>query len=91
MVPPFFLGVYVTSPGTLLTVLSYVPFTAPLSMPRRLLIGDAAWWEALVSAGIIAATTAALVVLASRLYRGSLLRTGSKTSLRAAWAAGAET
>lgn len=90
VIPTFFLGAYVTTPGTFLTVLSYVPFTAPLSMPRRLLIGDAAWWEALVSAGIIAATTAALVVLASRLYRGSLLRTGSKTSIRAAWASGAQ-
>ncbi len=89
VLPPFFVGVYVTTPGTLLTALSYVPFTAPLSMPRRLLIGDASWWEALVSAGIIAATTVVLVAVASRLYRGSLLRTGSKSSVKAAWAAAA--
>ncbi len=90
VLPPFFVGLYVTTPGTLLSVLSYVPFTAPLSMPRRLLIGDASWWEALISAGIIAATTALLIAVASRLYRGSLLRTGSKSSVKAAWSTAAQ-
>ena len=87
---PFFVAVYVTEPGRWLTLLSYVPFTAPLSMPRRLLLGDAAWWEALLAAGIIAATTAVLVLVASRLYRGSLMRTGSKTSIKQAWRASVE-
>ena len=87
---PFFVAVYVTEPGRWLTLLSYIPFTAPLSMPRRLLLGDAAWWEALLAAGIIAATTAVLVAVASRLYRGSLMRTGSKTSMRQAWRASVE-
>jgi len=87
---PFFVAVYVTEPGRWLTLLSYVPFTAPLSMPRRLLLGDAAWWEALLAAGIIAATTAVLVAIASRLYRGSLMRTGSKTSMKQAWRASVE-
>jgi ABC-2 type transport system permease protein len=75
-----FAGVYVYSPGPLLTVLSYVPFTAPLTMPRRLLIGDAAWWEAVLSAGIMLVTAAALVALAARIYQRALLRTGSRTT-----------
>lgn len=87
---PFFAALYLTTPGTALTALSYIPFTAPLSMPRRLLLGDAAWWEALLSAGLIAGVTALLVVLAERLYRGSLLRTGTKTSVKQAWALGAD-
>ena len=87
---PFFVAVYVTEPGRWLTLLSYIPFTAPLSMPRRLLLGDAAWWEALLAAGIIAATTAVLVAVAARLYRGSLMRTGAKTSVRQAWRASLE-
>ena len=42
---PFFTAAYVYTPGTLLTTLSYIPFTAPIAMPRRLALGDAAWWE----------------------------------------------
>lgn len=85
LIAPFLAGVWVTEPGTWLKVLSYVPFTSPLSMPRRLLIGDAAWWEALISLGIIAATGLLLIALAARLYEGSLLRTSTKTSIAAAW------
>ncbi|GAA3609956.1 ABC transporter permease [Kineosporia mesophila] len=85
LIIPFFLAFSFTDPGTGLKVLSYVPFTSPMSMPRRLLIEDASWWEALISLGIIAATGALLIVLAARLYEGSLLRTGTKTSIAAAW------
>ncbi len=82
---PFFAAIYITDPGTPLKILSYVPFTSPLSMPRRLMIDDAAWWEALISLGIIAVTGAALITLAARLYEGSLLRTSTKTSIATAW------
>jgi ABC-2 type transport system permease protein len=82
---PFLLAFYLNEPGTGLKILSYVPFTAPLSMPRRLLIEDAAGWEALISLGIIAVTGAALIAFAARLYEGSLLRTSTKTSIATAW------
>lgn len=83
---PFFGSIYITDPGPWLTALSYIPFTAPLTMPRRLLLGDAAWWEAVLAAGLIAVTAAILIVVAARIYRGGLLRTGTRTSLRHAWA-----
>jgi ABC-2 type transport system permease protein len=82
---PFFAAIYVTTPGTALTVLSYVPFTAPLSMPRRLMLDDAALWEPLLAAGLMLLTALALVLVASRLYERSLLRTHSRTSWREAW------
>jgi ABC-2 type transport system permease protein len=84
LIAPFLVSFYVTEPGTALKVLSYVPFTAPLSMPRRLLIGDAPWWEPLLAAAGMALTGALLVVLAARIYEGSLLRTATRTSIRAA-------
>ena len=43
---PVFTAAYVYTPGPLLTALSYIPFTAPIAMPRRLALGDAAWWRA---------------------------------------------
>jgi ABC-2 type transport system permease protein len=82
---PFFVSVYVTDPGRWLTALSYIPFSAPLSMPRRLMLGDAAWWEPILAALGMAVTGAVLVVIATRLYEGALLRTARRTSLRTAW------
>ena len=82
---PFFLSIYLHESGPWLTLLSYLPFTAPLSMPRRLLIGDAAWWEPVLSAAGVVAMGALLVLLATRLYEGALLRTSGRTTLRTAW------
>jgi ABC-2 type transport system permease protein len=84
---PFFAAVYVTTPGTALTVLSYIPFTAPLAMPRRLLLGDAEIWEPFLSAAIMVATAALFVMAAARLYERSILRTQSRTPWREAWTA----
>jgi ABC-2 type transport system permease protein len=84
---PFLAAVYVTEPGPALTTLSYLPFTAPLVMPRRVLLGDASVLEAAAAAGVVVAFGAALVLLAARIYEGSLLRTGGRTTLRGAWAA----
>lgn len=75
---PFFTATYVYTPGTLLTTLSYVPFTAPIAMPRRLALGDAAWWEGALAAAVVAATAVLLVVLATRIYERSVLRTGGR-------------
>lgn len=82
---PFFTTAFVQEEGTALTVASYVPFSAPLAMPRRMLTGDAAWWEGCLSAGLVLLTGVLLVGLASRLYEGALLRTGRRSSLREAW------
>jgi ABC-2 type transport system permease protein len=81
---PFFASVFITDRGPLLTTLSYVPLTSPLTMPRRLLIDDAAWWEPVLSLGVLAVSVAALVVLGARLYERSLLRTGSAITWRSA-------
>jgi ABC-2 type transport system permease protein len=82
---PFFAVVSIQDTGTWLTGFSYFPFTSPMAMPRRLLAGNAAWWEASISAGVLLATAFAFIVIGARLYEGSLLRTASRSSLRAAW------
>jgi ABC-2 type transport system permease protein len=80
---PFFAATYVYTPGPLLTGLSYVPFTAPIAMPRRLALGDTAWWEAPVAAVLLALTAVALVAVSARIYERSVLHAGS----RMAWSA----
>jgi ABC-2 type transport system permease protein len=86
---PFIAAFTVTSAGTAMTWLSYIPVTSPLLMPRRVLLGDAAVWEPFVSGALIVATAILLVLVATRLYENSLLRTRGKTSWREAWSAGA--
>ena len=83
---PFFVTSYLND-SAWQVVLSYVPFTSTVMMPRRLVAGDAAWWEPLVSAGISLGVCALLVVVGSRLYANSLLRSGGRLSWKAAWTA----
>jgi ABC-2 type transport system permease protein len=84
LIVPFFAAGYL-SEGLLRTVLSFVPFTAPLVMPTRLLAGDASALEGLVSAALLLAATVVAVRIGERLYRSSLLRTRGRTSLADAW------
>jgi len=78
---PYFLVVFFNDNQTVLTVMSYVPFSAPVGMPVRLFLGEAAWWEPLVSLAVLAASAVAVIVLAARVYERSLLRTGPRVRL----------
>ena len=73
--------------GTPQTVLSYVPPASAVLMPQRILEGSAQWWEPVISLGILLATAAAVVLVAERLYRRSLLQTQGRISVRQAWSA----
>jgi ABC-2 type transport system permease protein len=70
---------------TLSKVTSFLPPTAPLVMPLRIAAGDAALWQVAVSLVIMLVSIVAVVILASRLYEGAILRTGARVKLRDAW------
>ncbi|GAB6937901.1 ABC transporter permease [Isoptericola variabilis] len=77
------MGVYFltfSASGTFETVLSYVPVANVVSMPVRVLSGDAAWWEPIVSLLILAAFAVAALLVSERAYRGALLQTGGRLS-----------
>lgn len=76
--------------GLLVRVGSLVPMWAPFVMPVRIAAGSAAGWEIAVAVvgSIIGAV--ALVWIGSRVYRGALLRTGSKVKITDAWRAAAD-
>ena len=71
--------------STLAHVTAYIPFTAPMTLPPRILVGAAPWYEVLGGALITLAAAAALIPLAARVYSGAVLRTGSSVKLRDAW------
>jgi ABC-2 type transport system permease protein len=81
---PYFGVVFFGENPLIMTILSYIPFSAPVAMPVRLFFGEAQWWEPLISLGLLVVTTAAVMLVASKIYTNSLLRMGSRVSLREA-------
>jgi ABC-2 type transport system permease protein len=73
--------------STLAAVAGLVPFTAPIVQPVLLAVGQTSWWEVVLAIVLALATIAAMVPLTARLYRGGILRTRSRVSVREAWAA----
>ena len=73
--------------GTLAHVTAFIPFTAPMTLPPRILVGAAPWYEVVGGALVTIAAAAALIPLAARIYSGAVLRTGSAIKLRDAWRA----
>jgi ABC-2 type transport system permease protein len=62
--------------------------TAPMTMPPRIVTGDAPAWEIAASLAVTIGASIALIPLAARIYEGGILRTGSSLKLREAWRAG---
>jgi ABC-2 type transport system permease protein len=81
---PYFLVIFFNDNPTVLAIMSYVPFSAPVGMPMRVFLGEAQWWEPILSLVILVATTAAAVLVGERIYRNSLLKTGPRVRLQEA-------
>ncbi len=81
VVLPYLLVVFFFDDPTVLAIMSYVPFSAPVGMPIRVFLGEAAWWEPFVSLGILALTTAVALYVGERIYSNSLLRMGGRVRL----------
>ena len=83
---PYFLVIFFNDNPTVLAIMSYVPFSAPVGMPMRIFLGQAQWWEPLLSLAILAATCVAAILVAARIYENSLLRMGGRVKLAEALA-----
>ncbi len=79
---PYFLVVFFNDNPTVMTVMSYVPFSAPVGMPVRLFLGEAAWWEPLLSLAVLAASCLVVIAVAARIYERSVLRMGRRVRVR---------
>ena len=73
-----FLGIEANQhPGSLLAIVtSFLPPSAPLVMPSRLILGDAPVWQGVLSAVVSLAATLALVPVATRIYSRAVLQPG---------------
>ncbi|TDV41785.1 ABC transporter permease [Actinophytocola oryzae] len=87
LVVAFVLGFAVLSrdpTGVTTTVLSLVPLLSPILMPGRLALAAAPFWQVALALALTAATIVLLGRLGDRVYRNSLLRKDSRTTLRQA-------
>jgi ABC-2 type transport system permease protein len=71
--------------GPLAQVLSFIPPTAAIVLPVRVISGDVAAWQVVLGCVLLAAGAAAMLLAASRIYANAVLRTGSRVRLREAW------
>jgi len=78
---PYFLVIFFNDNPVVLTIMSYVPFSAPVGMPLRMYLGDAQWWEPVLSLLVLLASCVLAIGIAARIYRNSLLRMGARVTL----------
>ncbi|MGI8856356.1 MAG: ABC transporter permease, partial [Thermomicrobiales bacterium] len=87
MIGSFFAALFTLGkPDALLArVLSFVPFTSPLVMLTRVLVGHPAPWEIALCVAILVASIALAITLAARIYRVGVLLYGARPNLRSVW------
>ncbi|TDW47646.1 ABC-2 type transport system permease protein [Curtobacterium sp. PhB42] len=78
---PYILIIVAYNNPTVLGIMSYVPFSAPIGMPMRIFLGTAEWWEPILSLLIVVAAVIVVVLVGARVYENALLRTGSRVKL----------
>jgi ABC-2 type transport system permease protein len=69
-------------PGSLLTVLSFIPIYTPMSMFVRISISDVPGWQVALSIALSAATVVAFAWVAVKVYRVGVLMYGKTPSIK---------
>lgn len=67
------------------TVMSLIPFFAPLVMFMRLNVSSPPTWQVVLAFALLAGTIVATYVVSGRIFRVGILMTGKKASLAEAW------
>ncbi|SNS38445.1 ABC-2 type transport system permease protein [Micrococcales bacterium KH10] len=78
---PYFVVVFFSDNDLVMTIASYVPFSAPVAMPVRIFTQSAQWFEPLIALAILAVTAWGAITVASRVYQRTILRTGARVKL----------
>lgn len=74
---PYFLIIMFSNNETVLAVMSYIPFSAPVAVPMRVYLDSSEVWENFVSLGILIVTAVLCIQLASAIYERSVLKMGA--------------
>lgn len=76
------IGVSSGNASLLVKVLAYLPPTAPFAMPTLVGLGAATLWQFLLSVVVSVVFTVLVALVAARVYRTAVLRTGGRVRLR---------
>jgi ABC-2 type transport system permease protein len=83
MVPVTCVQIVANDPrGAATQALTMIPFSSPVLMPMRYLLGGASWLEIAVSLALLFLFLVGAVALAGRIYRVGILMYGKRPSLR---------
>jgi ABC-2 type transport system permease protein len=69
------------------TVLSLIPLTAPMTMLERMSAGEVPAWQILFSIVATLLTAAVVMRVAVTIFAGGILRSGQRVRIRTAWKA----
>ena len=71
--------------STLAVVLSYIPFTSPVTMMLRLGLTQVPWYQITISTLLLAAAVVASLWLGAKVFRFGLLMYGKRASVKEIW------
>jgi ABC-2 type transport system permease protein len=76
-----FVGVYF--PDSLwMRILSYIPFLTPTTMLVRIGVGHVAWWEIVLTIGLMIIACFICALISARIYRAAVLLYGQRPGLK---------
>ncbi len=81
---PYFVAIVLGDNPIVMTIMSYVPFSAAVAMPIRVFFGDAFWWEPLLALVVLLLACLAVIGVGAKIYQNSLLKMGARVKLREA-------
>lgn len=82
MVPMVMISPLVMNPDSPITlVLSFIPMTSPIVMLIRILVSYPAWWELVLSIGLLLVSIPLLSMAAAKIFKVGILMTGKRYSL----------
>lgn len=64
-------------------ICSYIPFTSPMAMFTRIAMSTVAWYEIVISIGILIGSVVGIGILAAKIYRVGVLLYGNRPKLGA--------
>ncbi|THJ66749.1 ABC transporter permease [Arthrobacter echini] len=78
---PYFLVIFFNDNPAVMTLMSYIPFSAPVGMPVRIFVEEAQWWEPFLSLVILLASCVVAIFVSAKIYQNSILRMGARVKL----------
>lgn len=86
IIPFVLIATFITDPNAPIAVaLTFIPFTAPMTVLLRMGFGSVPLWQILVSVAILFASSIFVVWASARVFRWALLLYGKRITLREIW------